>query len=141
MGIAIMVGIILGSIVVGQIGHRFKKSTLIISGFLAFGVCIGALGFVSSLIMAVAFSTLAGICLPIITATGMSVVQEHTPREKMGRVSSTMGTIALLGMPLGYAISGVVGQSLNVQLTYILLGVVMVCICIPALFNKEFRRS
>jgi DHA3 family macrolide efflux protein-like MFS transporter len=141
MGIAIMVGIILGSIVVGQIGHRFKKSTLIISGFIAFGVCIGALGFVSSLIMAVAFSTLAGICLPIITATGMSVVQEHTPREKMGRVSSTMGTIALLGMPLGYAISGVVGQSLNVQLTYILLGVVMVCICIPALFNKEFRRS
>ncbi|MDF2891699.1 MAG: hypothetical protein K0R80_2066 [Clostridia bacterium] len=141
MGIAIMVGIILGSIVVGQIGHRFKKSTLIISGFIAFGVCIGALGFVSSLIMAVAFSTLAGICLPIITATGMSVVQEHTPREKMGRVSSTMGTIALLGMPLGYAISGVVGQSLNVQLTYILLGVVMVCICIPALFNKEFRRN
>jgi DHA3 family macrolide efflux protein-like MFS transporter len=47
--------------------------------------------------------------------------------------------IALLGMPLGYAISGFVGESLNVQLTYIIIGVVLVLICIPPLFNKEYR--
>ena len=141
MGIAIMVGIILGSLLIGQIGHRFKKSTLIISGIMTFGLSIGALGFVSSLILAVGCSTLTGLCLPIITATGMAAVQEHTPREKMGRVSSTMSTIGLLGMPLGYAISGVVGESLNVQLTFMLLGSVMIFICIPALLNKEFRRS
>lgn len=141
MGIAIMVGIIIGSLLVGQLGHRFKKSTLIISGFIAFGVFIGALGFVSSLIPAAIFCILAGICLPIISATGMSVVQEHTPQEKMGRVSSTMGTIALIGMPLGYAISGVVGVHLNIQLTYILLGAIIILICVPPLFNKEFRKS
>ena len=141
MGIAIMVGIILGSLLVGQLGHRFKKSTLIISGFIAFGVFIGSLGFVSSLIPAAFLCTLAGICLPIVSATGLSVVQEHTPREKMGRVSSTMGTIALIGMPLGYAISGVVGEHLNIQLTYILLGAIIILICIPPLFNKEFRKS
>lgn len=141
MGIGIMVGTILGSILLGQLGHRFKKSTLIIGGFMAFGVCIGALGIVHNLIAAVTFCILTGACLPIISATGASVVQEHTPREKMGRVSSTMGTIALIGMPLGYAISGVVGESLNVQITYILLGAIMVFICIPPLFNKEFRKS
>lgn len=141
MGIGIMVGTILGSLLLGQLGHRFKKSTLILGGFMAFGVCIGALGIVKNLITAVAFCILTGACLPIISATGASVVQEHTPREKMGRVSSTMGTIALVGMPLGYAISGLVGESLNVQLTYLLLGVMMVFICIPTLFNKEFLRS
>ena len=52
-----------------------------------------------------------------------------------------MGTIALIGMPLGYAISGVVGESLNVSVAFILIGAIMVLICIPPLFNKEFRKS
>lgn len=141
MGIAIMSGTILGSLILGQLGHRIKKSSLIIGGFIAFGVFIAALGFVSSLFAAAVFSALIGICLPIISATSMSVVQAHTPHEMMGRVSSTISTIALMGLPLGYAISGFIGQSLNVQLTYILLGVTMVIICIPPLLNKEFRKS
>jgi DHA3 family macrolide efflux protein-like MFS transporter len=141
MGIGIMVGTLLGSLLLGQLGHRYKKSTLIIGGFMAFGACIGALGLVNSLIAAVLLFSLSGICLPIIIATGMSVVQEHTPKEKMGRVSSTMGTIALIGMPLGYAISGVVGERLNVSVTFILIGAAMVFICIPPLFNKEFRNN
>jgi DHA3 family macrolide efflux protein-like MFS transporter len=52
-----------------------------------------------------------------------------------------MGTIALIGMPLGYAISGVVGERLNVSVTFILIGAAMVFICIPPLFNKEFRNN
>jgi DHA3 family macrolide efflux protein-like MFS transporter len=56
----------------------------------------------------------------------------------VGFMSFEVG-IALLGMPLGYAISGLVGESLNVQLTYIHIGVVLVLICIPPLFNKEYR--
>jgi MFS transporter, DHA3 family, macrolide efflux protein len=42
---------------------------------------------------------------------------------------------------MGYAISGFVGESLNVQTTYIVLGIIMVLICIPPLFNREFRSS
>lgn len=139
MGIGIMAGTILGALVLGQLGHKYKKSTRIIGGFILFGVSIGLLGLVSNLMAAVLICVVTGICLPIISATGMSAIQEHTPKEKMGRVSSTMTTIALLGLPMGYAISGFIGESLNVQTTYMILGIIMVAISIPPLFNKDFR--
>jgi DHA3 family macrolide efflux protein-like MFS transporter len=139
MGIGIMVGTVLGSLLVGQIAHKFKKSTLIITGFLVFASNIVALGLVNNLFSAVVFSTLMGACLPLITATGMSVIQAHTPKEKMGRVISTMQTIALIGMPVGFAASGIIGESLNVQYTFIGIGVIMIVICMLPLFNKEFR--
>jgi DHA3 family macrolide efflux protein-like MFS transporter len=141
MGIAIMAGTVIGSLLIGQLGHKYKKSSKILGGFAVFGASIGALGFTSNLYLAVALSTITGICLPIITATSMSVVQEHTPREKMGRVSSTLGTIALIGMPVGFAVSGFVGESLNVQVTFMIIGIIIMLICIPPLLNKEFRNS
>lgn len=141
MGIGVMVGTVLGSLLVGQIGHKFKKSTVVITGFLVFAGSIIALGFVNTLFLAVIFSALMGVCLPIISATGMSVIQTHTPKEKMGRVISTMQTIGLIGMPVGFAVSGIIGESLNVQYTFIAIGVIMFIICLLPLFNKEFRSN
>ncbi|MCM0650072.1 MFS transporter [Clostridium swellfunianum] len=138
MGIGIMVGTVLGSLLVGQIAHKFKKSTVIITGFLVFASNILALGLVSNMLLAVVFSTFMGVCLPLITATGMSVIQAYTPKEKMGRVTSTSQTIGLIGMPLGFAASGIIGESLNVQYTFIAIGVIMIIICIIPMFNKEF---
>lgn len=141
MGIAFMAGTILGAMALGQIGHRFKKSTIIIGGFIIFGFSLGTLGFINTLIPAVTACVVMGVCLPIISATGASVVQTHTPREKMGRVSSTNNAIALLGLPLGYAVSGFMGQNVNIQATYMVLGAMIILVCIPPLFNKEFRKS
>lgn len=141
MGIGIMVGTVLGSLIVGQIGHKFKKSTVIITGFLVFAGNIVALGLINTLFLAVIFSALMGACLPVITATGMSVIQAHTPKEKMGRVISIMQTIGLIGMPVGFAASGIIGESLNVQYTFIAIGVIMFSICLLPLLNKEFRSN
>lgn len=139
LGVGLMIGTILGSIVVGQFGHKFKESTKIFGGFIAMGACIGAIGMVSNLYAALIICTVIGICIPVITATGMAIIQTHTPKEKMGRVSSTMSTIAMLGMPLGYAISGFVGENINIPLAFILTGTIMVMVTIPPLFNREFR--
>jgi DHA3 family macrolide efflux protein-like MFS transporter len=139
MGIGVMIGTVLGSLLVGRIADKFKKSTVIITGFLVIGLNIAALGFINNLFLAVALSTLMGICMPLITATGMSVIQTYTPREKMGRVISTKQTIGLIGMPVGFAASGIIGESLNVQYTFIGIGVIMIIICMFPMFNKEFR--
>ena len=139
MGIGVMVGTVLGSLLVGRIADKFKKSTVIITGFRVIGLNIAALGFINNLFLAVALSTLMGICMPLISATGMSIIQTHTPREKMGRVISTKQAIGLIGMPLGFAASGIIGESLNVQYTFIGIGAIMIIICILPIFNKEFR--
>ena len=139
MGIGVMVGTVLGSLLVGRIADKFKKSTVIITGFLVIGLNIAALGFINNLFLAVALSTLMGICMPLISATGMSIIQTHTPREKMGRVISTKQAIGLIGMPLGFAASGIIGESLNVQYTFIGIGAIMIIICVLPIFNKEFR--
>lgn len=139
MGVAFMVGIIFGSCLVGQVGNRFKKSTVTLVGLMGFGFGIVLLGLVNNLIMALIICAVIGSFSPITSASGTAIVQTYTPKEKMGRVSATRSTIALLGMPLGYAVTGFIGESLNVQVAYILIGMLLVLVCIPPLFNKEYR--
>lgn len=135
---AFTIGVIIGSVLVGQIGHKFKKSKLIIAGFAALGIGIGSLGFIRHLYSAVLVCVFAGVFLPFISAGSMTIVQETTPRDKMGRISSTLGTLCMLGMPVGYAVSGFIAEGLNIQTTYIVIGALICMVTMPVLFIKDF---
>jgi DHA3 family macrolide efflux protein-like MFS transporter len=135
---AFTIGIIIGALLLGQIGGRFRKSVLILAGFAVFGLGIASLGFIDSLYIAVLVCGLNGIFLSFINTSAITIVQEITPKDKMGRVSSILSTLAMLGMPLGYAISGFIASGLEIQTTFLVLGLLIFIMVIPVLFIKEF---
>lgn len=137
---AFTTGIIIGAVLLGQIGSRFRKSILILSGFAVLGLGIGALGFIGNLYIAVLVCGFTGIFLPFINTSAITIVQEITPNEKMGRISSILGTLCMLGMPLGYAISGFIASGLEIQTTFMIMGLLIFIMVIPVLFIKEFTK-
>lgn len=134
------IGIIIGAIAMGQFGGRFKKSILILAGFVTLGIGIGLLGLVNNLYVAISICGISGASLPLISTSTMTIVQEITPRDKMGRIISILGTLCLLGMPVGYAVSGFIASGLNIQNTFLILGLLICLITVPVFFIKEFMK-
>ncbi|MCQ1528398.1 MFS transporter [Lutispora saccharofermentans] len=134
------VGMIAGSLVIGQIGDRFKRSTLIIAGFLGLGIGMMSFGFISYIGLACAAAGVTGVFIPIISAGSMTLMQESTPVDKMGRVMATTSTLCLLGLPLGYAVSGILASGINILTTFKFVGVLIILISIPPIFIKQFRQ-
>jgi len=134
------IGIIIGAIIIGQLGGRFKKSTLIISGFIVLGMGIGLLGIVKNLYAAIGICSISGAFLPLISTSSVTIVQEITPRDKMGRISSILGTLCLVGLPVGYAVSGFIASGLDIQNTFLILGFLICFTTVPVFFIKEFMK-
>jgi len=135
------IGMVAGSLIIGHIGHRFKKSTLVITGFMGLGAGMMLFGFIRNVQLACVAAIVGGGFIPVISGGAMTLMQESTPIDKMGRVSSTASTLSLLGLPLGYAVSGIMSYGINVLTTFKVVGILIVLIAIPPLFIKEFRQD
>ncbi|SHJ02333.1 MFS transporter [Lutispora thermophila] len=135
------IGMVAGSLIIGQIGHKFKKSTLVITGFIGLGAGMMLFGFIDNLQLACVAAVVAGAFIPVISGSAMTLMQESTPLDKMGRVSSTASTLSLLGLPLGYAVSGIMSYGINVLTTFKFVGILIVLVAIPPLFIREFRKD
>jgi DHA3 family macrolide efflux protein-like MFS transporter len=134
------IGIIAGSLIIGKLGQKFKMSTLIVSGFAAVGVGVGLLSIIKLLGIAILVCFLIGAFIPLIDTSALTIIQQSTPKEKMGRVISTLRTMCLLGMPLGFAVSGFIAAGLKIEYTYLLVGILILLLCILPFFSKEFRK-
>lgn len=134
------IGMIAGSLVIGQTGDKFKRSALIIAGFMGLGAAMLSFGFISNIELACSAAAIGGAFIPVISAGSMTLMQESTPVDKMGRVSSTAATLSLLGLPMGYAISGIMAYGINVLTTFKFVGVVIIIISLPPIFIKKFRQ-
>ncbi|HCJ58551.1 MAG TPA: hypothetical protein DHV55_15220 [Clostridiaceae bacterium] len=134
------IGMIASSLLIGQIGDRFKRSALVIAGFMGLGSGMLSFGFINNIELACFAAAIGGAFIPVISAGSMTLMQESTPVDKMGRVSSTATTLSLLGLPLGYAVSGIMAYGINVLTTFKLVGVMIIIISIPPIFIKKFRQ-
>jgi len=135
------VGMVAGSLVIGHIGHRFKKSTLVITGFIGLGVGMMLFGFITNVQLACVSAAIGGAFIPIISSSAMTLMQESTLADKMGRVSSTASTLSLLGLPLGYALSGIMAYGINVLTIFKLVGILIILVAIPPIIIKKFRKD
>lgn len=138
--IGFTIGMIAGSLIIGQIGDKFKRSTLIIVGFMGLGISMMSFGFINNITIALIAAVSAGAFIPVIGAGAGTLLQEATPVDKMGRVSSIVATLCLLGLPLGYTVSGILSSGINVLATFKIIGILIILISIPPVFIKGFRQ-
>ncbi|MFQ5946516.1 MAG: MFS transporter [Anaerolineae bacterium] len=104
------VGMLLNAFLVGRFGHRFRRQTLINGGFVALGLTLAGLAWVSIQPgLAFGFSRAAGVSglsfflgveLAAITIPAQTVLQERSPAEIRGRVFAVYFMLAnLVGIP------------------------------------------
>lgn len=148
-GIAMLSGVILSGILVGQFGTKFKKSTLITAGFLIIGASYSALSLpelvqfskLTAIIIAIILYFIFGFSLPLVNAPIGTYIMENTEQELLGRVSSLMGMVCLCTAPIGSALTGVVAEFASISTLFISMGTLVILVGFLLLCNREYRKN
>jgi DHA3 family macrolide efflux protein-like MFS transporter len=149
LGVVTTIGIIIGGLVVGQFGTRFKNSQLIIFGLFSIGIVyalfsipgsIKALG-ISPVVMAAIISFIFSFFIPVTFSPINAYILQNTPQQFLGRVSSFMGIITLSSVPVASWLSGIITEYIPITMLFIILGTLIVITAFSLIFNKEFCNS
>lgn len=148
-GIAMLTGVIISGILVGQFGSKFKKSLLITTGFMLVGATYSALSLpeliqlskLDGIMIAVILFFLFGTALPLVNSTIGTYLLENTKQEILGRVSSLLSMVCLCAAPIGSALTGIVAELTSISVIFIAMGVLIILVSLLLLFNKEFRKA
>jgi DHA3 family macrolide efflux protein-like MFS transporter len=111
-------GMAVGAVAIGLVVTRFKRRTIIGAGVMVIGLLIVIMGLspVFALILGVSF--VLGLFLSPVQAAVSTVIQLGVPDDKMGRVSSAVGTASSLAMLLSMAAAGVLGDVVSLRVIY-----------------------
>ncbi|MDV3425774.1 MAG: MFS transporter [Bacillota bacterium] len=147
IGIGFTLGMILGGLLMGQIGQKFKKSRFIVTGFIVIGVCYALLGlpgtveipFVKPVYLAGLICLIFGFFIPVASAPAQSYSMENTPKEMLGRVSAFSSMLVLCALPLGSFLTGVVSEYVSIPVLFAAMGCLTAVTALVLFTDKEFR--
>jgi MFS family permease len=103
-------GNLVGGILVGLIGGRFRRGRMIILGYAACGAFVALLGVTSQLPIAIGLMAGAGLANMIFVIPSQTLFQQRTPAELMGRVASFRFALVFGAMTIAMAVGGILGQ-------------------------------
>jgi len=149
LGMSLTVGMILGGLLTGQFGSRFKISTLIIGGFVFLGINLSLLCIPGNIITNVTTSSvlscvsfgLIGMSMPVVSSPIRAYFLTITPKEILGRVSAVVVMINCCAIPLGASLTGVISQYLSTTAVFLSMGILISLISLSLIFNKKFRSA
>ncbi len=106
-------GAVTGAVAFGTIGHRLPRRLAFVGGFALVSLPLWILATTPSLQVAVAANALVGLVAGPINPILMTVRQERVPAPLRGRVFGTFTAIALVAMPAGMLLGGVVVEHIG----------------------------
>ena len=137
LSIGMAAGMIVGGLLLGQVGSRVRKGMLMVFGFVLMGISIGLMVLPPvvdqprlALIFASALYVLLGLSINLIASPATAYVMEQTPSDMLGRVGSLFNTLCLAAFPIGSALSGAVAERIQLSPLYL---IVCAMVLLPAL--------
>lgn len=149
LGIALSVGMIIGGVLVGQFGNRFKNHISISFGLVFFGLSYSILfipgniipwGIYSNIIAIAAFFLL-GFVIPIMSAPITTNIMLNTDKDMIGRVSSFMAMMSYCAIPLGSSITGAVSEIMPMAIIFAIMGGIIILVGLRMMLNKKFKEA
>lgn len=134
------IGYVIASLVMGSLKKlRYRGILFYICGAVA-GVGLGVFGLGLPFALLVFAALVNGAALEIDSLIWTNLMQELVPPEKMGRVSSvdTLGSYALL--PIGFAFTGWLIDTIGVTAVFVAAGSVTAVICLLPLLHPAVRK-
>ncbi|MEC0174680.1 MFS transporter [Paenibacillus favisporus] len=130
IGIALITGMIISGLWISQKGTAYRKSSLIVFGFLLLGVTYSLL-YVPALLReyplyaAAAFCFGMGFAISFINTPVSTYMMEVTPKAMLGRVGALSSTICTCAIPVGSLLAGWAGAFVGVHVLYLVFGLLM----------------
>lgn len=119
-------GMLLGSIIVGNLTSRFRLTRLLSGSLALLGLAVVAIGLAPTFVAVLVLLIFVGLSLPPINAAASTLIQTVTPDELMGRVNSASGTVQSVANLLSMALAATLGDLIGVRTVFVACGLIMV---------------
>lgn len=118
LGSLIGLGMIIGTPLVRRITRKHSNSHAVAAGLAAVGVSIAVISIFGTTPTAVLGILLLGFFIAFIVVPAQVLIQEHTPRTMLGRVTGSMVSLIVGSQVLGLLVSGAVATSIGIRNVY-----------------------
>jgi MFS family permease len=122
LGAAYGIGAVLGAVVLGFLGDRFRRSSFVVAGTLLYGISLVGLGLVPRYRAGFTFLVLGGIAFLAVIAVLNTSVQLLVTEEIRGRVLAIYMMVLTGSLPLGALLQGWLADRIGAPATVILAG-------------------
>ncbi|GAA0382301.1 MFS transporter [Paenibacillus motobuensis] len=144
LGIGMISGMIVSALWISHKGTQFKKSQLIILGYLMLGLSYSLLYLptffqVHSLYFAVVITFCMGMSVSLISTPATTYFMETVPKELLGRVGAIYSMICTIAIPIGSSLAGFLGEWMKVNLLFLIFGLLMIVPFFYLLSRRSFR--
>jgi DHA3 family macrolide efflux protein-like MFS transporter len=115
-------GMVAGSAVIAIRGRRWRMGTVVLWGMVLDGLTYLPFVWIADYRLALAAIVLHGVFIPFIVVGRTSLIQQHVPRERLGKVFALVN-ITVIGMTaISAALSGWIAQACGPQVLFGLAG-------------------
>ncbi|MBO0459443.1 MFS transporter [Enterococcus hulanensis] len=130
-------GMVLGGILLGTWGGFKQRTKTLVFGLVCFGTFSLVLGFTYTFWLFAVMMFLMSFFIPVVQTATTTMLQEHVPAEKQGRIFGLLGAMYSGFMPLGTAIFGPLADVIKIQWLVIGCGISLVILGLLRLFHSE----
>lgn len=130
-------GMVLGGILLGTWGGFKQRTKTLVFGLVCFGTFSLVLGFTYTFWLFAVMMFLMSFFIPVVQTATTTMLQEHVPAEKQGRIFGLLGAMYSGFMPLGTAIFGPLADVIKIQWLVIGCGVSLVILGLLRFFHSE----
>lgn len=103
---AVGVGLIIGTQTVNRFGHGRSNKSVVLTGLITCGAGVALLGIFKAIPAAVATTFTMGFGISFVVVAAQTLMQQETPPEMLGRVSSSFMSVFSFAQVFGLLLSG-----------------------------------
>lgn len=118
LGSLIGVGMIIGTPLVRRVTRKHSNSHIVAAGLGAVGVAIAVTSIFGTTLAAVIGILMLGFFIAFIIVPAQVLMQEHTPRNMLGRVTGSMVSVIVSSQVLGLLLAGAVATGIGIRNVY-----------------------
>jgi len=136
------VGMLIGGGLLGILKPNIHKVIIINTMHILLGLSLAISGWLPphSFVIFVALTGIGGLAASVYNASFMTVIQEEIQPAMMGRVFSMFFSIAVIPSVIGLLSTGFVADTIGVNLTFIILGLVVAVVGTISFFTPSLMR-
>jgi MFS family permease len=122
------IGIIAGSLIIGRFGQKQTKVYMISFGIFALGLSVLCTALSGTPAVALAAALALGISAAYVLVPGQTLMQEETPHEILGRVSSTSMSLVTVCQLMSFLVAGAIASVIGIRNLYYIVAATLVAI-------------
>lgn len=128
---------VLGGFWLGTWGGFKNRQRTLALGLLCYGIFSLAVGVTHTFWLFAVFMFLMSFFIPVVQSSVTTVLQEHVPEKKQGRVFGLLSAMYSGFMPVGMALFGPLADVIKIQWMLLACGVLIICLGVFVLLQSR----